>query len=295
MSRKAEEITQPEYWRTHLREPVRFAAGIQTLAESGCDIFLELGPSPVLLAMGRQCTTKSNALWLPTLRPGRDDWSESLSSLQALYHAGVPVNWKGFDGDYPRRRIQLPTYPFQRERFWFESRRDPGDELGANRFPERPDAHPLLGAPLRSPALKDAVFQSQLNAQHPAFLADHQICGHVILPAAAYVEMASAGAHHLFGEGAHSVENLLLQEALQLDFRTPTSVQVVFQAKNEGSAAFEMFSAPGDGQDADAVWTRNVRGRVTKAEKLETTRLLTCKLSVIVALNWWTSQRCTKS
>ena len=199
---KAEEITQPKYWRNHLREPVRFAAGIQTLAESGCDIFLELGPSPVLLAMGRQCTTKSNTLWLPTLRPGRDDWSESLTSLQALHHAGVPVNWKGFDRDYPRRRIQLPTYPFQRERFWFESRRDPADDLRANRFPDRPGAHPLLGTPLRSPALKDTVFQSQLSAQHPAFLVDHQICGHVILPATAYVEMALAGAHRLFGEGA---------------------------------------------------------------------------------------------
>ena len=62
---KAEEITQPKYWRNHLREPVRFAAGIQTLAESGCEIFLELGPNPVLLAMGRRCTTKSNTLWLP--------------------------------------------------------------------------------------------------------------------------------------------------------------------------------------------------------------------------------------
>ena len=170
-------------------------------------------------------------------------------------------------------------------------RRDPADDLRPNRFPDRPGAHPLLGAPLRSPALKDAVFQSQLSAQHPAFLADHQICGHVILPATAYVEMALAGAHHLFGEGAHSVENLWLQEALQLDFGTQTSLQVVFQATDEGSAAFEIFSAPGDGQDADAVWTRHVLGRVAKAAELETARdkrPLTCRLSVIGALNWWT-------
>ena len=266
---KAEEITQPKYWRNHLREPVRFAAGIQTLAESGCEIFLELGPNPVLLAMGRRCTTKSNTLWLPTLRLGRDDWSESLSSLQALHHAGVSVNWNGFDRDYPRRRIQLPTYPFQRERFWFESRQDPADELGANHFPDRTDTHPLLGTPLRSPALKDTVFQSQLSARRPAFLVDHQICGRVVLPAAAYVEMALAGAHRLFGEGAHSVENLLLHEALQLDFRTQTSIQVIFQAKDEGSAAFEIFGAPGDEQDAGAVWTRHVRGRVAKAAKPE--------------------------
>jgi acyl transferase domain-containing protein/NADPH:quinone reductase-like Zn-dependent oxidoreductase/NADP-dependent 3-hydroxy acid dehydrogenase YdfG len=266
---KSEEITQPLYWRNHLRAPVQFAAGIQTLADSGCDIFLELGPSPVLLPMGRQCIKKSNTLWLPTLRPGRDDWSESLTSLQTLYHAGVLVNWKGFDGDYPRRRIQLPTYPFQRERFWFKSRRDPADDLPANRFQDRPGQHPLLGARLRSPALKDTVFQSQVSSEHPAFLADHRICGHVILPATAYVEMAVAGAHQLFGEGTHSVESLSMQEALELNLGTPTSVQLVLQTKEQGSAEFEIFSSPGDGRDADAIWTRNVFGRVSKAANLE--------------------------
>jgi acyl transferase domain-containing protein/NADPH:quinone reductase-like Zn-dependent oxidoreductase/NADP-dependent 3-hydroxy acid dehydrogenase YdfG len=269
---KAEEITQPEYWRNHLRESVRFADGIHTLDESGCDIFLELGPSPVLLAMGRQGVTKPNTLWLPTLRTGRDDWSESLSSLQALYHAGVSVNWKGFDRDYPRRRIQLPTYPFQRERYWFESKSEPAVELGKNHAPIGNDSHPLLGTPLRSPALKDTVFQSQLSAQQPDFLADHQICGRVILPATAYVEMALAGATHLFGEGSHSVENLLLHEALQLDLRALTSIQLIFQTKDEASATFEIFSAPGDEKDAGAVWTRHVRGRAAKAAPLETTR-----------------------
>jgi acyl transferase domain-containing protein/NADPH:quinone reductase-like Zn-dependent oxidoreductase/NADP-dependent 3-hydroxy acid dehydrogenase YdfG len=267
---KSEEITQPSYWRNHLREPVQFAAGIQALSDSGCDIFLELGPSPVLLPMGRQCITKPNTLWLPTLRPDRDDWSQSLTSLQTLYHAGVPVNWKGFDCDYPRRRVQLPTYPFQRERFWFKSRRDPADDLPANRFQDPPGQHPLLGGRLHSPALKDAVFQSQVSAEHPAFLADHRICGHVILPATAYVEMAMEGAHHLFGEGAHSVESLSMQEALELNLDTPTSVQLVLQRKEQGSAEFEIFSSPGDGGDANAIWTRNVFGRVSKAAKVET-------------------------
>ncbi len=77
--------------------------------------------------------------------------------------------------------------------------------------------------------------------------------------------MALAGAHRLFGEGAHSVEDLRLHEALQLDFHTPNSIQVIFQTKDAQSAAFEMFSAPGDEQDADALWTRNALGRVAKA------------------------------
>ena len=262
----AEEITRPEYWRNHLREPVRFATGIQTLVDSGCDIFLEIGPGPVLLGMARQCTAKTNALWLPTLRPDRDDWTESLTSLQALYHEGVSVNWTGFDSGYPRRRVQLPTYPFQRERFWFESKSDSVRSRRTNYLPERPDGHPLLGVPLRSPALKATVFQSQLSAQHPAFLADHQICRHVVLPASAYLEMALTGADNLFGKGTHRVEDLRLQELLQLSFKTPTSIQVVFQAKSAGPVGFEIFSTA-DGQDANTLWTRNVSGQVVSATK----------------------------
>jgi acyl transferase domain-containing protein/NADPH:quinone reductase-like Zn-dependent oxidoreductase/NAD(P)-dependent dehydrogenase (short-subunit alcohol dehydrogenase family)/acyl carrier protein len=268
---KAEEITRPEYWKKHLREPVHFAAGIQTLAESGCDIFLELGPNPVLLAMGKECTPRSDALWLPTLRSRRDNWSECLSSLQAMHHAGVPLNWKGFDSDYPRHRLHLPTYPFQREHFWFESRREAPADRPRHRVSKRPGTHPLLGSALRSPALKETVFQSELGAQDPAFLVDHQICGHVILPAAAYVEMALEGAHHLYGGGMNRVENLFLQDALRLDFTVQTSIQTIFQTKDRDSAAFEIFSAPGDGQEADAVWNRHAIGRVVRVAEPEAT------------------------
>jgi acyl transferase domain-containing protein len=276
------EITRPEYWRNQIREPVQFAAGIQTLLESGCDIFLELGPSPVLLAMGQQCATKANARWLPTLRPGHDDWSQLLTSLQALHHAGVPVDWKGFDADYPRRRLRLPAYPFQRERFWFEASEDTGGDRRAHRFPDQPDAHPLLGAPLRSPALKDPVFQSRLSARQPAFLADHQMSGHIILPAAAYVEMAFAGARSIFGNGGHAIEDLSLEKALQLDFETETCVQTIFQVKDGGgSAAFEILSTPCERQVAGIVWSRHVGGRVMPATEFKPARETIVSLQAI--------------
>jgi NADPH:quinone reductase-like Zn-dependent oxidoreductase len=139
----------------------------------------------------------------------------------------------------------------------------------------------LMGSPLRSPALKDTVFQSQLSARHPAFLADHRICGRVILPATAYVEMALAGAHHLFGEGAHSVQNLSLQEALRLDFSTQTSLQVVLRPGDEGSAEFEIFSADSDGQDADTAWIRHALGLVSKAAGRETAGDKTVDLQIV--------------
>ena len=111
----------PGYWVRHARSPVQFAAGMQTLADCGCDVFLEIGPSPTLIGMGQRCLTGESLRWLPSLRPGRDDWQTLLESLAELYVTGVPIDWIGFDRDYQRRRRELPTYPFQRKRYWAKS------------------------------------------------------------------------------------------------------------------------------------------------------------------------------
>ena len=109
------------YWRRHLREPVRFATGLQSLAERGCEIFVELGPTPVLLSMAATVLSGANVHRLPSLRKGQDDWKQMTESFSALHLAGVEVDWKGFDRDYSRRRIALPTYPFERKSYWFQS------------------------------------------------------------------------------------------------------------------------------------------------------------------------------
>lgn len=115
------EIACARYWGQHIREAVKFSASMQTLHEQGYEIFVEIGPSPVLLGMGRQCSPDNTGVWLPSLRKGHSDWQTALNSLGALYRCGVEVDWSGFDRDYPRRRLQLPTYPFQRSRYWLES------------------------------------------------------------------------------------------------------------------------------------------------------------------------------
>ncbi|MFQ6017597.1 MAG: type I polyketide synthase, partial [Kiloniellaceae bacterium] len=118
------EVLQPgsvldaRYWRRHTREPVRFAAGIAGLLDLGHRLFLELGPRPALSGIGRQCRGDASATWLASLRPGMEDWRSLLDSLAALYVRGARVDWDGFDQDYARRRLHLPTYPFDRRRCW---------------------------------------------------------------------------------------------------------------------------------------------------------------------------------
>jgi amino acid adenylation domain-containing protein len=109
------------YWSRHLRETVRFGAGIKAAADQGAEIMLELGPHPSLIGMGKRRLPDLNLTWSPSLNRGQDDWRVLLGSLGELYAQGIKVDWSGFDRDYRRRRISLPTYPFERSSHWIQS------------------------------------------------------------------------------------------------------------------------------------------------------------------------------
>jgi acyl transferase domain-containing protein len=136
-----EEVASGRYWRRHAREAVRFADGMRTLGGRGCRAFVEIGPSPTLLGMGRASVADEDAMWLPSLRKDRDEWRELLTSLATLYARGTEVDWPGFDRDYSRRKVTLPTYPFQRERYWMET----PAPAPPKRTEKESGVHPLLG------------------------------------------------------------------------------------------------------------------------------------------------------
>jgi malonyl CoA-acyl carrier protein transacylase len=120
--KKADEsITTAEYWLRHAREPVKFAQSMETLHQQGDFLFVEIGARPILLGMGRQCLPRNVGIWLPSLRPGIEDWQQILSSLGQMYAQGVKIDWLGFDSNYARHKVALPTYTFQRQRCWIES------------------------------------------------------------------------------------------------------------------------------------------------------------------------------
>jgi acyl transferase domain-containing protein len=143
------EIATADYWVRHVRQPVRFADGIATLNAEQTTIFLEIGPKPTLLSLARQCLDKETRrqgdketavskqspphlvtpsphlpVFLPTLRQGRDDWQQVCESLGELYVRGVQISWAAVDQGLATRpaprRVKLPPYPFQRQRYWIE-------------------------------------------------------------------------------------------------------------------------------------------------------------------------------
>ncbi|HYH98567.1 polyketide synthase, partial [Hyalangium sp.] len=150
----AKEIPDAAYWRKHIREPVQFARGMKAIEELGVGAFLEIGPRPVLLAAGQRCLSDSRAEWVPSLRQGHEDGRQILSALGSLYARGAQVDWAAFERGRGQRRVSLPTYPFQRQRYWARTVADeavepvagtqarPGTE--AAEVPAPPTAEPQL-------------------------------------------------------------------------------------------------------------------------------------------------------
>lgn len=251
----------PGYWMRHARRPVQFAAGMQTLAESGCDIFLEIGPHPTLIGMGQRCLAAESLRWLPSLRAGRDDWQTLLESLGELYVRGMPIDWSGFDRDYSRRRQELPTYPFQRKRYWAKSA-EPGPRgsvTGGARGGR--GLHPLLGRRLVT-AVAEQVFESQLTANRPPILADHTIQGVVVMPGSAYLEMA-LGASAIVHAQAWDLCEATLVEPLLLDQR-PKVVQTILTPQGDSAASFRIVSLDEDATDEACSFTTHALGRLEK-------------------------------
>jgi acyl transferase domain-containing protein/SAM-dependent methyltransferase/NAD(P)-dependent dehydrogenase (short-subunit alcohol dehydrogenase family) len=113
------------YWRRHVREPVQFASGIRNAIAGGCTLFIEVGPGTVLTGMAKRLGA---TLAVSSIRRERGEWEQLLESLAALYVQGANVDWAGFDDGYSRRKIAIPSYPFQRQRYWNDLRFVPAIE-----------------------------------------------------------------------------------------------------------------------------------------------------------------------
>lgn len=115
------EFERPEYWVKQARSAVRFSDAFQTLASQGANVFLELGPSPMLCGLGAGCLVDSSqvstALWLPSLKPNMDEASTIQNSIGELHVRHVPVDWAAYFKSFDCHRVKLPTYAFQRQTF----------------------------------------------------------------------------------------------------------------------------------------------------------------------------------
>ena len=255
------ELADPVYWSRHLREPVLFAAGMQTLEAQGIDAFVEIGPSPALLGLGRRGLGEGAGAWVPSLKQGRGDWEQMLESLATLYGVGVDVDWAAFDRPYARRRVAVPTYPFQRERFWVESR-PPAPKPEIDRDPA---GHPLLGSAVELAGVSGVrVWEQVVSLAALPFIADHRVEGRVILPATAYLEMMlSAGAQAL-GEGPLTLSEIHLERPLFLEAESVHRLQLTLERRSDDQAVVRIHGRDAGATGAGAEWVLHMSGVVAR-------------------------------
>ncbi|HVG19703.1 MAG TPA: type I polyketide synthase, partial [Blastocatellia bacterium] len=190
-----------EYWVRNLREPVLFSAAVERLLKDRHHIFLEVSPHPALLSSIQQSLRHHGCegLTVASLRRDEAERAAMLSSLGAIYTAGYPVDWSKIH-DRIRNCVQLPSYPWQRERFWLEPNATSTDQAAPGTPATKgPSAHLLSGVALKSAAHPGTYFWDiDLSVDQFPYLRDHRVHGTVVFPAAAYIEMALAAARGIF-------------------------------------------------------------------------------------------------
>lgn len=255
-------LTDPDYWVRHVRQPVRFADGVQTLIAGQPDVVLEVGPTPQLISMARRIVDGQQGLWLPSMRKGQDDWRVVLDSLAKCYVAGAEVDWCAFESTESQRHVSLPTYPFQRSRHWFDLLAEKRAFAGG----QGPLLHPLLGRPVPT-VLEKSLYESTLTSSRPKYLHDHRVQGSIVVPAAAYLEIALAAAARAFGPGPHVIESFAVQQAMFLSEVSSRIVQTSLSSEQYGACMVECYSMSGD-RAGDAKWTLHARGKVCRGNSV---------------------------
>ncbi|MFC5143575.1 type I polyketide synthase [Streptomyces aureoversilis] len=254
--RLAESYT-PEYWVRHVREAVRFADGVQTLHDLGVTTFVEIGPGGVLSALTQGCLD-DDVITIPVVRADRPEPQAVVTALAELHTYGVSPDWQAlFPG---ARRVDLPTYAFQYERFWLEVPEEFTGSAAATGLGLGAAEHPLAGAAVALPGAGGFLVTGRLSLKTHPWLADHTVMGRVLLPGTALVELAVRAGDEA---GCAQIEDLTLEAPLVVPERGGVAVQVWVGAEEEpGRRALSVHSRLEDAPDA-APWVRHAVGFLT--------------------------------
>ncbi|MFF7216947.1 SDR family NAD(P)-dependent oxidoreductase, partial [Streptomyces sp. NPDC008238] len=252
-----DEMASADFWVRHVRDAVRFLDGVRALEAAGVTAYLELGPDGVLSAMAQECVTGGGAAFVPVLRSARPEAETVTTALAQAHNRGIAVDWQAYFARMGAEPVDLPTYAFQRQRYWLEAPEHAvtGDVTSAGLGATD---HPMLGAAL---ALADAdglVFTGRLSLRSHPWLADHVVFGSVLLPGTAFVELALHAGERV---GCPGLAELTLAAPLVLPESGAVQVQVVVgEVDGSGGRPVAVYSRP---DDADVPWVRHAVGVLT--------------------------------
>src|SRR3954451_13244100 len=238
------DVTDPEHWVRHVRESVRFMDGVRWLESQGVTRFLELGPEGVLSALAQQ-SFQTDALAVPAMRRRRPEPEALMTFLGEAWVSGAELDWPlGGHG------VDLPSYAFQRRRYWLEPRAAGLD--GSD--------HPLLGAAVTLAGERGSVLTGRMSLQAHPWLADHAGLDTVLVPGTAFVDLALAAGAEV---GCEAVEELTLEAPLPLSEHGTVQLQVsVAEPDETGRRDLAIYARREEG---DAEWKRHASGGLAPA------------------------------
>ena len=236
------------YWAENLRQPVLFAPSLRRMIADGFDAFVEMSAHPLLVDAVKSLLQEANARGVAfgSLVRDADEIRSLLDSLGGLYCSGVEIDWTA---EYPQggQVVSLPAYPFQRERVW------PDLSVAAAK-----NGHPLLGPRVDfSSEAGTSVFESEIGAGFPAYLADHKVRDQVVFPAAGFWEMAFAASRQFFGDVPVVLAKLKIHQALVLPPVGRKQVQLTTREEGQGVYRFEVRA-----RDAGEPWVLHATGEM---------------------------------
>ncbi|MEU8236604.1 SDR family NAD(P)-dependent oxidoreductase [Actinoplanes sp. NPDC048967] len=247
------------YWYRNLRQAVRFADATRILAETGHAAYVEISSHPVLIAGIQE--TLDGAEGLSTVVTGtlrRDDGGlrRFLASAGALYVRGVDVDWAAAFSGLGAVRVPLPTYPFQRSRYWAETVATAADPVAQGLAAS---SHPMLGASVALPETGSVVVTGRWSLRTHPWLGDHRVSGVAVVPGAVLVEAIIAAGDEA---GVATIEELVIEKPLVLPESGGVRIRVTIGAPGtDGARTVTLHSGADDGD----TWTRHAAGTVVPA------------------------------
>jgi len=256
---KGDEVASARYWREHLRGSVRCRQGLEALRELGCTVFIEIGPGGTLSELGTR-TLGTDHTFVPSLWRRRDDAEQLHASLAQLHVRGVKIDWAAYGKAGGARKAPLPLYPFRKDRIapMLAPRR-------VHRGNESAKVHPLLGSPLRSPAIREPIFQADLESDLDV-IGGHKIMGRIVVPAVAYLEMIHAAAVQTDPSSEWAIEGFGIPKALMVPDGDRKTVQVVVKTERGGERRAQVFSREEEGAGDEWALHAEARLRAFKPE-----------------------------
>lgn len=249
-----------DYWVSHAMDAVRFADAVKQLQAEGVTDFIEIGPGKSMLALAQSSIAGDSLAFLPTVAKDGSDGRDLLETVGALFRRGEAIDWKGFDAPWTRRRVALPTYPFQGERMWNE--RDGAAIIpGTATAQAAATANGLVGTRLRS-SLPEAQFETVYSQKALPWIKDHKVYSHVVLPTTAgLVGLLQAGAK-LSGDKPLQIANFSYRAPLFLGEADAKIVHLVLKPGEFGSFDASLSSA----EDSDAFrWQTHISAALRPA------------------------------